>query len=153
MYKLKQIGTELALVQGIIPFMIYLLEAYTDKKDKRRDHILKMLTYIAYRGLWESKTPYLFSDLANNIKTVTAATSVTDKVQNLIESSTRTYMPWTNNLWDTFLDKHTKKYETKVKRGSYKGWYKTDRDLFKLTPMRMNNIMDQMINLDILKIK
>lgn len=135
LYKLKQIGIELALVQGMIPFMIYLLEAYTDKKDKRRDHILKMLTYIAYRGLWESKTPYLFSDLANNIKTVTAATSVTDKVQNLIESSTRTYLPWTNNLWDTFLDKHTKKYETKVKRGSYKGWYKTDRDLFKLTPM------------------
>ena len=44
-------------------------------------------------------------------------------------------MPWTNNLWDTFLDKPTKNYKTKVKRGSYKGWYKVDRDLFKLTPM------------------
>lgn len=132
LYKLKQIATELALVQAIIPGLIVLLESYVDDKKRRKNYILNMLTYIAYRSLWESKTPYLFSDLANNIKTVTAFTSITDKSQNLAESITRTYLPWTNNLWDTLLDVKTKKYQTKVKRGVYKGWTKVDRDLFKL---------------------
>ena len=94
--------------------MIHLLESYIDKHGKRKEYMLKMLLYIAYRSLWESKTPYLFSDLSNNIKTVTAATSVSDKTQNLIESATRTYLPWTNNLWDTFLGIKGKKYDTKV---------------------------------------
>ena len=110
LYKLKQIATELALVQAIIPGLIVLLESYVDDKKRRKNYILNMLTYIAYRSLWESKTPYLFSDLANNIKTVTAFTSITDKSQNLAESVTRTYLPWTNNLWDTLLDVKTKKY-------------------------------------------
>ena len=79
LYKLKQIGAELSMVTIMLPMMIHLLESYIDKHGKRKDYMLKMLLYIAYRSLWESKTPYLFSDLSNNIKTVTAATSVSDK--------------------------------------------------------------------------
>lgn len=135
LYKLKQIGAELSMVTIMLPMMIHLLESYIDKHGKRKKYMLNMLLYIAYRSLWESKTPYLFSDLSNNIKTVTAATSVSDKTQNLIESATRTYLPWTNNLWDTFLGIKGKKYDTKVRKGSYKNWYKVDRDIFKLTPM------------------
>lgn len=134
-YKLKQIGAEVALTIIAIPTMVSILESILDDNDKRKDKMLNMLLYIAYRSMWESKTPYLFSDLSNNIKTVTAETSVTDKVQNLLDSGLRTYLPQSNSLLDTFLTEHkSKEYETNVKRGSYKGWSKVNRDLFKLTP-------------------
>ena len=66
-----------------------------------------------------------------------------DKLQNLIESTSRTYFPFIfDNLLDTFLpDSKKKEFNKEVQRGSYKGWLKVQRDLFKLTPF--HNVYEQ----------
>lgn len=142
MYKLKQVSTEMIAIYVILTPLVHLLERYINDNDDD-NKLLNLLLYVQYRSLWESQTPYLFSDLSNNVKTVTAGTSGTDKLQNLIESTSRTYFPFIfDNLLDTFLpDSKKKKFNKEVQRGSYKGWLKVQRDLFKLTPF--HNVYEQ----------
>ena len=142
MYKLKQVSTELILINAILSPIIALLESYIKDDDDDDNKLLNLLLYVQYRSLWEAKTPYLFDDLFNNIKTVSAGTSGTDKVQNLLESVSRTYFPdISNSLYDTFFSRDRKEYDEYVKRGAYKGDLKVVRDLIKLTPY--HNVYEQ----------
>lgn len=136
-YKLKQVAFEVGFINLLISPLVTMLMRIAANDDDD-DKLLQLLTYISMRGLWESQGPYLMSDLANNFKTVMAATSITDKIQNLSESFLRTYFPraTTGGLFDTLLQSTNKtEYVPVVKRGAYKGWSKLNRDLFKFTPM------------------
>lgn len=142
LYKLKQVSTELFLINAILTPLIAVFENYIKNSDDDDNKLLNLLLYIQYRSLWESKTPYLFDDLFNNIKTVSAGTSGIDKVQNLLESTSRTYFPdISNSLLDTFFSGNKKEYDEYVKRGAYKGWLKSNRDFIKLTPF--HNVYEQ----------
>lgn len=135
-YKLKQISTELFLTTAILGPMIGLLEMLVKKRDKDDDYLLQLLLYIQYRALWESKTPYLFSDLFNNFKSATAETSVSDKVQDIFDNTIRTYFPRLgNSLLDTFFNESGgNNYNPTVRSGVYKNWLKSQRSWFKITP-------------------
>ena len=142
LYKLKQVSTELILINAILSPLIALLESYIKDDDDDDNKLLNLLLYVQYRSLWEAKTPYLFDDLFNNIKTVSAGTSGTDKVQNLLESVSRTYFPdISNSLYDTFFSRDIKEYDEYVKKGAYKDDLKVVRDLIKLTPY--HNVYEQ----------
>lgn len=132
----KQVIAEIAAINfiGFLASYFYNVMSKEVNKDKRR--LLAMLTYILHRLTWETKTPYNFTDAFNNVKSPTAATSLTDKAGNLFESFSRKYIPTSSSLFDTFQSNTDKKeYNGNVKRGLYKGWDKVDRDLFKLLPV------------------
>lgn len=135
-YATKRIITEIVIGKTISIFasMIANTSKNETNKDKRRK--LYLLAYIMHRLEWESLTPYRADDMFNNIKSPTAATSVTDKMGDVTESFMRTYFPsMSNSLYDTFQNTKTQnKYNPTVSRGEYKGWSKTNKALFKLLP-------------------
>nr|DAM86425.1 MAG TPA: hypothetical protein [Caudoviricetes sp.] len=132
----KQVIAEIAAINFIGFLASYFYNVMSKEVDKDKRRLLAMLTYILHRLTWETKTPYNFTDAFNNVKSPTAATSLTDKVGNLFESFSRKYIPTSSSLFDTFQSNTDKKeYNGNVKRGLYKGWDKVDRDLFKLLPV------------------
>lgn len=120
-----------------------------NERDRKRKKLLWLMSYIAHRNQWEFATPYRANDMFNNVKTLTAATGTTDKIDNFLESFNRRFFPSTwGNLYDTFGSgsESNKKYESTVKSGVYKGWDKWQRDLFKFTPY--HNIFEQLYGSD-----
>lgn len=146
LYKLKQIASELSTTIFILAPLISLFEAFIKDRDDDDDKLLQLLLYIQYRALWESKTPYLFSDLFNNFKTATAGTSVTDKVQDIFDNTIRTFFPRLgNSLLDTFFNENGQdNYDPTVRSGVYKNWSKVSRSWFKMLPF--HNAFEQYYN-------
>lgn len=135
-YATKQIVTEIAVGKIISVFASIIANSAKNETDKDKRRELYLLAYIMHRLEWESLTPYRADDMFNNIKSPTAATSVTDKMGDVTESFMRTYFPsMSNSLYDTFQNTKTQnKYNPTVSRGEYKGWSKTNKALFKLLP-------------------
>lgn len=135
-YAAKRIVTEIIVGKAISVFASIISNYGKGETDKDKRRMLYMLAYVMHRLEWESLTPYRADDMFNNIKSPTAAMSVTDKLGNLSETVMRTYFPsMSNSLYDTFQNtKVQNKYNPTVSRGEYKGWSKVDRSLFKLVP-------------------
>jgi len=135
-YATKRIVTEIAIGKTISIFASIIANISKNETDKDKRKKLYLLAYIMHRLEWESLTPYRADDMFNNIKSPTAATSVTDKMGDVTESFMRTYFPsMSNSLYDTFQNTKTQnKYNPIVSRGEYKDWSKTNKALFKLLP-------------------
>lgn len=148
-YQLKQIMIELLIWQMCASAAAFVYYSAKNERDRKRKKLLWLMSYIAHRNQWEFATPYRANDMFNNVKTLTAATGTTDKIDNFLESFNRRFFPSTwGNLYDTFGSgsESNKKYESTVKSGVYKGWDKWQRDLFKFTPY--HNIFEQLYGSD-----
>lgn len=140
-YQLRQIIAENLAFFTLIFIPVSMLCAYADDDDKKDLLLLQLLAYIGRRAQWETYTPYRPIEMYNNIKSVTAQTSTSDKLSDVVNSLLSYTMP-NGSLFDTFLSNNLKnKNNYLVKRGVYKGWAKLERDAFKLLPQ--HNLYEQ----------
>lgn len=140
-YQLRQIIAENLAFFTLVFIPVSMLCAYADDDDKKNMLLLQMLAYLGRRAQWETYTPYRPIEMYNNIKSVTAQTSTTDKLTDLMNSVLSYTMP-NGSLFDTFLSSNIKnKHNRLVKRGVYQGWTKLERDAFKLLPQ--HNLYEQ----------
>ena len=126
---MKKFAIELGMFLAAFKILMPLLYAAADDKKNKDELMLQLAAYVARRVEWESFNPYRLDDMAANIKTVTAETSLLDKVETII-----TDISPRSNLFSTLLNSGKENYSdsSEVKRGVYRGWDKLDRDLFKL---------------------
>lgn len=138
-YHMKQIAAEVSLFLISKAFIAALVGMADDDKD---DKLLQFMAYIALRTEWEVFTPYRAQDMLSNIKSPSANTGTIDKFEAIFSSSIKLVMPQ-GDLYNTFLRPNLKddSYNPKVQKGTYKDWYKIERDLFKVLPA--HNLYEQ----------
>ena len=139
---MKKFAIELGMFITAFKILIPLLYVAADDKKNKDELLLQLAAYTARRVEWESFNPYRLDDMAANIKTVTAETSLLDKIEQLLTdiaprtSNSHQYeiiLDIANLFGTSFNSDLENKYDSsEVKRGVYKGWDKLDRDLFKL---------------------
>lgn len=136
---LKKFGVELIMFYAAFQILMPLLYTAADDKKNKDKLLLQLAAYTARRVEWESFNPYRLDDMYNNINTVTAETSLLDKIETIATD----YSP-RGNLFSTLFnsDPTSEIGNYRVKRGVYKGWDKTDRDWFKLL-MPYHNAYEQ----------
>lgn len=138
---IKQIVSELVIYNTILLPAVNMICTLADDDDKKDDKVLQFAAFVARRMQWEALTPYRFDDTFNNFKTVTAATSASDKLFATLNQGFGDLWYSLNgykSLFDTLFGKDNenssnvdKRY---VKSGAYKGWSKLERDIFKMAP-------------------
>lgn len=133
---IKQGITELTLLLGVLPQITSFMLANADENDD--SWWAKFLAYIAMRVEFESKSPYNLLDIVNTIKNPTPLFGLIDNFKASLVSSTK-------QLFD-FLGWTTSEDDNVVSRGAYKDWNKTQRNLFKLTPLK--NPYEQYMDID-----
>lgn len=140
-YQLRQIIAENLAFFTLIFIPVSMLCAFADDDDKKDMLLLQLMAYLGRRTQWETYTPYRPIEMYNNIKSVTAQTSTTDKVEDVINSVLSYAMP-AGSLFDTFRSGNIKEKNNRyVKRGVYKGFTKFERSIFKLFPQ--HNLYEQ----------
>ena len=131
---IKQVMIELAMYSMVITPIVGLICAYADDDDNKDKLLLQFIAFLARRVQWESFTPYRANDVLNNFKTVSAAQSLSDKAEALMNAILRWYSP-KGSLFDTFFaskNSTTNTYNPIVDRGPYKGYSKIEKAAFKL---------------------
>ena len=136
-WALKQVLTEFAIHKMIVlPITSYIV-TLADDPDNDDDNLLQLIAYIALSYQWESFSAYRPTDIFNNIMTVTAAQSVTDRL-SYVFSNMMSFSFSNNSLLNLFAGGQTgetdEEKENIVKSGVYKGWDRTLMNIFKLTP-------------------
>lgn len=137
----KKLLAEVAIYNFLVyPLVSLLLKKADDDKD---DLLLQLEAYIAIATRWEVFTPYRFADILNTIKSPTAMTSVWDGLNSLVDGLNGYKTP-ENSLWNLFsnvTENFRGDEDTIVKKGAYKGWTKSEKAMFKLTPFK--NLREQ----------
>lgn len=133
---IKQGITELTLLLGVLPQITSFMLVNADENDD--NWWAKFLAYIAMKVEFESKSPYNLLDIVNTIKNPTPLFGLIDNFKASLVSSTK-------QLFD-FLGWTTSEDDNVVSRGAYKDWNKTQRNLFKLTPLK--NPYEQYMDID-----
>ena len=131
----KRVIVDFAMYYCVLSPIVSLVCAMADDKKNKDWLTLQFCAFLLRRLQWESMTSYRFTDMLNNFKSFTAATSVQDKFWSAIGSINATVAPQFS-LYDTFFNpknKDSNKYDPIVRKGAYKDWYKYQRDLFKLS--------------------
>ena len=146
-YQLKQMFFEILLYNALIAPAVSIFCKYADDSD---DWWIQMLAYWFRAFQWESYTAYRLDDLFNNIRSVTAAESVIDGVEQAVGSLSHFISPRETLIYSTLFEPSQEFYDEEDKqddiitRGAYEGWTKTKRNWFKLTPA--HNILEQVRN-------
>lgn len=149
-YQVKQTILEVALINCFIAplanFMVAAADGW-DKDDKLTYIILQWLAYTARAFQFEANTKYNLLDLSNNIQSLTAGTSVTEGLAdvitgtgvNLFFSSLHGKQQAGSIVYDIYdvyqQEKNSEPDDNVIKNSkSYKGWKRWQRNIFKLTP-------------------
>lgn len=147
----KRVIIEVAIYNAILsPLVTMLLNMADDDKD---DKLLQLLAYIAISSRWEIFNAYRTGDIISNIKSATALTSVWDAL-NTFSDNVNSILPegalWSvlSNFWGEQSTDITNNNEDTwneiVERGTYEGWTKGERSLFKFTAFK--NMYEQLEN-------
>lgn len=166
-YQIRQTFYEVMLINFAIAPIANLLAACADNVDKDDERwkwlLLQTLAYWARATQFETNSKYNLVDILNNVKSATAATSVTDAalaftsgVGTSLFMSTlgfgRNYgsesmifgtYKWFMGLFDEEEDEIDEK-DGMVQGGTYQGYSETFRDIMKLTPL--HNIFEQLVD-------
>lgn len=166
-YQIRQTFYEVMLINFVIAPVANLLAACADNVDKDDERwkwlLLQTLAYWARATQFETNSKYNLVDILNNVKSATAATSVTDAalaftsgVGTSLFLSTlgfgRNYgsesiifgtYKWFMGLFDEEEDEFEEK-DGMVQGGTYQGYSETFRDVMKLTPL--HNIFEQLVD-------
>lgn len=126
---LARLFYESVLYTGIIFLLRPLLEKSAD--DDKRNIIKQLLAYVIIRAQFETLAPYNLYDMASIVKSPSA---IIDYVGNMFDLFT---IP-VNILFEPTINyiRGTDTPNKVIKRGAYKGWTKTERNMLKLTPFR-----------------
>lgn len=129
---------EVLLFNMILQPAITALCQYYDDDDSV---VIQFLLYCLRAFSWEAYTKYRTAELFNNIKSATGASSVTDGLIEFFSDTSelvaRTVSDPRNNAIEPFTGAADTEFSIlgdEVQSGSYEGWYKIEKTLFKLTP-------------------
>ena len=147
----KRVIIEVAIYNAILsPLVTMLLNMADDDKD---DKLLQLLAYIAISSRWEIFNAYRTGDIISNIKSATALTSVWDAL-NTFSDNVNSILPegalWSvlSNFWGEqgtdITNNNEDTWNEIVERGTYEGWTKGERSLFKFTAFK--NMYEQLEN-------
>lgn len=149
-WELKRLLAEVAFHKLVVVPIVLSLVAAANDPDNDDNYLLQWIAYCATAFMWESFTPYRPADLFNNIKNVSAASSLLDAVGQF-----SIQFQFTNpdiSLSQAFLnvfgiDTLTEEEEDKniIKSGAYKGWTKNQRAWFKIL-FPFHNVYEQYKN-------
>ena len=149
-WELKRLLAEVTFHKLVVVPIVLSLVAAANDPDNDDNYLLQWIAYCATAFMWESFTPYRPADLFNNIKNVSAASSLLDAVGQF-----SIQFQFTNpdiSLSQAFLnvfgiDTQTEEEEDKniVKSGAYKGWTKNQRAWFKIL-FPFHNVYEQYKN-------
>lgn len=147
---IKRVIAEVLIYSSIVsPLVTLILNMADDDKDNK---LLQLIAYIAMSSRWEVFNAYRTGDIISNIKSATAMTSVWDAL-NQVSDNINSVLPegalWNvlSNFWGesgTNITNNEDNWDEVINRGTYEGWTKGDRSLFKLTAFK--NIYEQWIN-------
>ena len=138
-YSLKQTFLEVMLYNSLIVPIANLMCAFAD--DDKDNLLLQTLAFWARRVQWETKAKYNAVDMVNNIRSLTAATSVSDGLQQVYDDFTFARGHKGQSIVKTIYDVASGNDDEFVKSGVYKDETKFERSLQKLTPW--HNIKEQ----------
>ena len=140
--QLRQIIAEQIVFWGFITPVVGILAALADDDDNKDKLSLQLAAYIARRTQWETYTPYRYSDLFNNIKTVSAQTGTMDKI-GALGTQVFKYITPQASLYDTFIGSSPQKNidDDIITRGVYKDWTRFDKAFFQMFPI--HNLYEQ----------
>ncbi len=145
-YQLKQTLSEIALY-AIINQLSAFMYGMAKESDKDDEWWMYMLAYWMEAFKWESFNPYRIDDIANNIKTVSAATSLSDGIENFMQGTAtgianrifpRQSILSNPSLSGILEDDKVGDFFTEPlgKRSrSYEGFTKFEKSLIKVTPL------------------
>ena len=127
---------------GFITPIVGILAALADDDDNKEILSLQLAAYIARRTQWETYTPYRYSDLFNNIKTVSAQTGTMDKI-GALGTQLFKYVTPQASLYDTFIGSSSQKTvdDDIITRGVYKDWTRLGKAFFQMFPI--HNLYEQ----------
>lgn len=149
-WELKRLLTEITFHKLVVVPIVLSIVAAANDPDNDDDYLLQWIAYCATAFMWESFTPYRPADLFNNVRNVSAASSLLDAIGQF-----SIQFQFTNpdiSLSQAFLnvfgiDTQTEKAEDKniIKSGAYKGWTKNQRAWFKIL-FPFHNVYEQYKN-------
>lgn len=147
---IKRVIIEVMIYNAILsPLVTMILNMADDDKD---DKLLQLIAYIAMSSRWEVFNAYRTGDVISNIKSATAMTSIWDAL-NQVSDNINFILPegslWSvlSNFWgeqSTDITNKEDSWNDVIDRGSYEGWTKGDKSLFKLTAFK--NLYEQWEN-------
>lgn len=136
-WELKRLLAEITFHKLVVVPIVLSIVAAADDPDNDDNYLLQWIAYCATAFMWESFTPYRPADLFNNIRNVSAASSLLDAIGQF-----SIQFQFTNpdiSLSQAFLnvfgiDTQAEEDEDKniIKSGAYKGWTKNQRAWFKI---------------------
>ena len=149
-WELKRILTEVTFHKLIVVPIVLSIVAAANDPENDDNYLLQWIAYCATAFMWESFTPYRPADLFNNIRNVSAASSLLDAIGQF-----SIQFQFTNpdiSLSQAFLnvfgiDTQTEEEEDEdvIKSGAYKGWTKNQRAWFKIL-FPFHNVYEQYKN-------
>lgn len=149
-WELKRLLAEITFHKLVVVPIVLSIVAAANDPDNDDDYLLQWIAYCATAFMWESFTPYRPADLFNNIKNVSAASSLLDAIGQF-----SIQFQFTNpdiSLSQAFLnvfgiDTQTEEDKDKniIKSGAYKGWTKNQRAWFKIL-FPFHNVYEQYKN-------
>lgn len=149
-WELKRLLAEITFHKLVVVPIVLSIVAAANDPDNDDDYLLQWIAYCATAFMWESFTPYRPADLFNNVRNVSAASSLLDAIGQF-----SIQFQFTNpdiSLSQAFLnvfgiDTQTEKAEDKniIKSGAYKGWTKNQRAWFKIL-FPFHNVYEQYKN-------
>lgn len=149
-WELKRLLAEVAFHKLVVVPIVLSIVAAANDPDNDDNYLLQWIAYCATAFMWESFTPYRPADLFNNVKNVSAASSLLDAIGQF-----SIQFQFTNpdiSLSQAFLnvfgiDTQAEGEEDKniIKSGAYKGWTKNQRAWFKIL-FPFHNVYEQYKN-------
>lgn len=155
-WALKQVIAESAFHVSVTLPIVSLILSMANDPENDDDWVLQFIAYLAVRVQWETMSAYRGTDILNNIRSATAATSLTDGIDQVFQTFNSIKIP-ENSLWNLytnfipldFQNENLKENNQMVTRGAYFKFgqdigidiTKSDRALIKITPFK--NLIQQ----------
>ena len=149
-WELKRLLAEVTFHKLVVVPIVLSIVAAANDPDNDDNYLLQWIAYCATAFMWESFTPYRPADLFNNIRNVSAASSLLDAIGQF-----SIQFQFTNpdiSLSQAFLnvfgiDTQAEEVGDKdiIKSGAYKGWTKNQRAWFKIL-FPFHNVYEQYKN-------
>lgn len=149
-WELKRLLAEVTFHKLVVVPIVLSIVAAANDPDNDDNYLLQWIAYCATAFMWESFTPYRPADLFNNVKNVSAASSLLDAIgQFTIQFQfTNPDISLSQAFMNVFgIDTQTEEDEDKniIKSGAYKGWTKNQRAWFKIL-FPFHNVYEQYKN-------
>lgn len=155
-WALRQVLAEATFHNTVTLPLVSLILSLANDPENDDEWVLQFISYLAVRVQWETMSAYRGTDILNNIRSATAATSLTDGVDQVFQTFNSIKIP-ENSLWNLYTNFIPLNFENEnlnesnemVTRGAYYKFgqdigvdiTKSDRAWLKITPFK--NLIQQ----------